>query len=239
MSPESGPAVLPAGLPVIAGVRLRWYGCPHEDHVEISDALAREVRSSRRGRARRCGSSSKRVARGAAGAPEAGDVRLRDASFRAVGYNRSSGAPIGSASARPRTKDAERDRRRYQRPRVRPPQRRGMARPAAERLRASPRAARRGRSMALHPRVPRVVTHRASTTPSRSTSPRSVEPGWSPELLLLGEVRSTGQPCARSSKRDACCPKIHDARMRRSASPRLEALWTVDRDFSRFPALRR
>ncbi len=62
----------------------------------------------------------------------------------------------------------------------------------------------------------------------------------SPSLILLGESAehwATLRPLAEAGR--AAGPKIHDARIAALCLAHgVQALWTADRDFSRFPALR-
>ena len=88
-----------------------------------------------------------------------------------------------------------------------------------------------------------IVTHpRVYDPPSPSAVALDQVDAWieSPGLLILGEGPehwSTIRPLIVAGR--VAGPKIHDARIAALCLAHgVDALWTVDRDFSRFPALR-
>lgn len=88
-----------------------------------------------------------------------------------------------------------------------------------------------------------VVTHpRGYRPPSPPDAALEQIEAWltAPSTLLLGERASTW-PVLRTMLRSLALtgPRVHDARIAAiCVDHRVSELWTVDRDFSRFPALR-
>jgi predicted nucleic acid-binding protein len=88
-----------------------------------------------------------------------------------------------------------------------------------------------------------IVTHpRVYDPPSPIAVALEQVDAWieSPSLLLVGEGTehwTTLRPLVEAGR--VAGPKIHDARIAAlCVSHGVQALWTADRDFSRFPALR-